>query len=90
MNATDGPAGKIIEALQERAKELHCLYRVHETMNRPDASIDEVCRSLLEVIPPGWQYPGACFARIILGETVYEPPRAVKTPWVMRNPRSRN
>ncbi len=86
MNPTEGPAGKIIEALQERAKELHCLYRVHELMNRPDVSIDEVCRSLLEVIPPGWQYPGACFARIILDEIVYEPPRAVKTPWVQRAP----
>jgi pyruvate, water dikinase len=84
MNPNEGPAGKIIEALQERAKELHCLYRVHELMNRPDVSIDEVCRSLLEVIPPGFQYPGACFARIILGETVYEPPRASKTPWVLR------
>jgi pyruvate, water dikinase len=86
MNPTEGPAGKIIEALQERAKELHCLYRVHELMIRPDVSIDEVCRSLLEIIPPGWQFPGACFARIILGDTVYEPPRAVKTPWVQRTP----
>jgi predicted nucleotidyltransferase len=86
MNPIEGPAGKIIEALQERAKELHCLYRVHELVNRPDVSIDEVCRGLLEVIPPGWQFPGACFARIILGGTVYEPPRAVKTPWVLRAP----
>ncbi len=86
MNHTEGPAGKIIEALQERAKELHCLYRVHELMNRPDVSIDEVCRTLLEIIPPGLQYPGASFARIIVGDTVYEPPRVVKTPWVMRAP----
>ena len=59
INPNEGPAGKIIEALQERAKELHCLYRVHELMDRPDVSIDEVCRTLLEVIPPGMQYPGA-------------------------------
>ena len=36
--------------------------------------------------PAGWQFPGACFARIILGGTVYEPPRATKTPWVLRAP----
>src|SRR5512147_1506417 len=84
MNPNEGPAGKIIEELQERAKELHCLYRVHELMDRPDVSIDEVCRTLLEVIPPGLQYPGACFARIIVGDSVYEPQRAVKTPWVLR------
>ncbi|MGE5357960.1 MAG: PEP/pyruvate-binding domain-containing protein [Bacteroidales bacterium] len=86
MNPTEGPAGKIIEALQERAKELHCLYRVHELLIRTDVSIDEVCRSLLEVIPRGFQYPGACFARIILGESVYEPPRIAKTPWALTAP----
>jgi hypothetical protein len=84
MNPNEGPAGKIIEALQERAKELHCLYRVHELMDRPDVSIDEVCRTLLEVIPPGLQYPGACIVRIVIGDTVYEPQRAAKTPWVLR------
>jgi hypothetical protein len=86
MNPTEGPAGKIIEALQERAKELHCLYRVHELLIRTDVSIDEVCRSLLEVIPRGFQYPGACFARITIGDSVYEPPRVSKTPWVLAAP----
>jgi hypothetical protein len=86
MNPNEGPAGKIIEALQERAKELHCLYRVHELINRPDVSIDEVCRSLLEVMPPGFQYPGVCFVRIVLDDVVYEPARAIKTPWVLRSP----
>jgi predicted nucleotidyltransferase len=82
MNPSEGPIHKIIEALQERAKELHCLYRVHEIINRPEAAVDEVCRDLLEAIPPGYQYPGVCWARIMLENVVYEPPRAVKTPWL--------
>jgi pyruvate,water dikinase len=86
MEHAEGPAGKIIEALQERAKELHCLYRVHELVNRPDLGLDEVCRSLLEVIPPGFQYPGVCFARILVEDAIYEPPRAMKSPWVLRAP----
>ena len=57
---------KIIEALQERAKELNCLYQVDELVNRPEASLDEVCRGLLETIPPGWQYPSVCWVRITL------------------------
>src|SRR5512135_2500647 len=76
----------IIESLQERAKELNCLYNVHELINRPDASIDEVCRALLETIPSGYQYPSVCWARITVDGTTYEPPRATVTPWVQKAP----
>ena len=36
------------------------------------------------MIPRGWQYPGECWARVILEGTVYEPPRVEATPWVQR------
>jgi pyruvate, water dikinase len=81
---TKGPVDQIVETLRERAKELHCLYNVHEVVNRPGASQDEVCRALVEAIPPGWQYPTVCWARITLDHAIYEPPRAVPTPWVQR------
>jgi hypothetical protein len=76
----------IIESLQERAKELNCLYNVHELINRPEASIDEVCRGLLETIPRGYQYPSVCWARVTIEGAVYEPPRASVTPWVQKAP----
>jgi len=84
MNPTNQPVNNIIEQLQERAKELHTLYKVHELINQPDTSIDEVCRSLTEVLPGGWQYPSVCWAKITLDNTVYQPPRVVETPWVLR------
>jgi hypothetical protein len=80
----DAPADRIIETLQERAKELNCLYRVHELINRPDTPLDEVCRGLLEALPPGWQYPAICWARIVIEDVVYQPPRVQETPWVQR------
>lgn len=84
MNPTNQPVNNIIEQLQERAKELHTLYKVHELINQPDTSVDEVCRSLTEVLPGGWQYPSVCWAKITVDTTVYEPPRVVETPWVQR------
>jgi pyruvate, water dikinase len=80
----EGPVDQILEALRERAKELTCLYRVHEITRQQDASLDEICRALLEIIPPGWQYPEICRARITLENTVYEPPRVAAAPWVQR------
>ncbi len=70
----DGPVGKIIETLRERAKELQCLYQVHELTSDPDLPLDDACRGLLEVLPPGWQYPGACFARLSIEGTLWEQP----------------
>jgi len=84
MTTSDGPVDKILEALRERAKELNCLYNVHEIINRANATLDDICRSLLEVLPPGWQYPADCWARITIEGNVYEPPNAVPSPWVQR------
>jgi pyruvate, water dikinase len=82
MSAPDSPVEKILDALRERAKELNCLYEVHEIINRQSASIEDVARALVDVLPRGWQHPGDCFARIVLEGTVYEPPRAEPSPWV--------
>ncbi len=84
MSLPDGPVDKILEALRERAKELNCLYNVHEIITRPNASLDDICRGLLEVIPRGWQYPAECWARITLEGSVYQPPGSVNTLWVQR------
>jgi hypothetical protein len=81
---TSGAVDQIIAALRERAKELHCLYNVHGLLARTDASLADICRGLLTLIPPGWQYPDACFARITLEGAVYEPPGALATAWVQR------
>jgi len=82
MSSKGGPVDTILDALQERAKELTCLYRVNEICNRPQASLDEIFRGVVEVLPPGWQYPAECQARITVDGVVYEPTAMTGTPWV--------
>jgi pyruvate,water dikinase len=86
MDLTHDPIDKILEALQERAKELNCLYQVDELVSKLDATPDEVFRGLLGIIPAGWQYPGICKARIAIEDTVYEPPEFQETAWVQSAP----
>jgi predicted nucleotidyltransferase len=74
---------KLLESLQERAKELNCLYRIEELLNRPDAGINEVCREIIEAIPPGWQYPDICRAKILIDNDVYTVADFVESPWVI-------
>jgi len=70
----DKPIDRILHDLQERAKELNCLYRVDELLGREDAPVDEVLSEVVRTLPAGWQFPDVCVARIILGQRVYEPP----------------
>ncbi|MFG0330386.1 MAG: nucleotidyltransferase domain-containing protein [Phycisphaerales bacterium] len=53
-----------IHALRERAKELQCLYRVHEILSRRGEAPAHTFLEVLEAIPLGWQRPESTGARI--------------------------
>ena len=82
-----GPGRSMLDALQERAKELHCLYRVHEICGRVEAPLDEIFREVAAIIPIGWQYPPECFVRISVGRRSTRP-RSPSRPRGSRPPRS--
>jgi pyruvate,water dikinase len=82
MNRNRQTVDKLIWGLQERAKELNCLYKIEEVMNKPESDIDEVCQRIIEAIPPGWQYPDICIAEIKLQEKSYYSPNFAPTSWV--------
>lgn len=73
---------KLLVSLQERAKELNCIYRIEEILSNLKASIGDTCRQIIEAIPPGWQYPEICVARIVVDGNVYEASNFVETSWV--------
>jgi len=73
---------RLLEQLQERAKELSCLYNVEEALNAPDATIESICLGIIRAIPPGWQYPDVCVTRINLDTEVFTSPNFKETEWV--------
>lgn len=82
MNKEKQSIDRLIWGLQERAKELNCLYKIEELMNKPDSHIDEVCQRIIEAIPPGWQYPDICIAEVKLEGESYYSPNFKPTLWV--------
>ena len=74
----------MLHALQERAKELNCLYQVGEFLSQSNRPLEEIFRGIVEVLPPGWQYPHDCQARIIFEKLVVQPPDFQVTPWVQK------
>jgi pyruvate,water dikinase len=81
MSDQDKPVDRLIHDLQERAKELNCLYKVQELLGNPKITLDEICRGIIKALPPGWQYPDICQAQIILEGKTFESPHFSKAPW---------
>ena len=84
MKPDDTQFGTMLHALQERAKELNCLYLVGELLSQSNRPLQEIFRGIIEVLPPGWQYPDDCQARILFGDLIIQPPEFQVTPWVQK------
>lgn len=79
------PFDKIIKNLQEREKELNCLYQVEEILNTTE-NVEEAIRMLIKIIPSGCQYPEYCQVSIRHVDQEYHSPRFWPTEWVLRAP----
>lgn len=81
-NTNENPSvDRPFHQLQERAKELNCLYRVDGVLNRSDYSMDDIYTEVIKIIPLGWQYPDVCVARISVDNKTYKSPSFIETEW---------
>ncbi len=58
--------------LNERIKELTCLYGISEIAGKTDISLDEFMREIIDLIPYGWQYPDITCVRIMLNDMEFK------------------
>ncbi len=72
---------KLIGDLKERAKELNCLYEIQELLSNTDLPVEEICMGIVQAIPPGWQFPDVCQAKIVYRDNVFQPDGFKETPW---------
>jgi len=73
----------LLASLQERAKELNCLYEVEEALTHPERPLGEVLQEAVRAIPPGWQYPDICRATIRYDGEMYASAPFEPTPWAL-------
>lgn len=69
-------------ALRERVKELTCLYGIARIASRPGTGVDQLLTEIVEVLPPGWQYPEITEARITLDGRTFTTARFVDSPYL--------
>ncbi|UCC29662.1 MAG: hypothetical protein JSU86_15835 [Phycisphaerales bacterium] len=58
-------------ALDERVKELTCLYSIARTTRQPDRSVHGVLKEIAAHLPPAWQYPDLAASRILFDGKEY-------------------
>ena len=57
--------------LNERIKELTCLYGIAQFSDKNELSLDEILRKIVEILPSAWQFPEIANARIALDQNLY-------------------
>ena len=70
--------------LQERVKELKCLFQITKLLNNPNISIDEILMGSLESIRHGWQCPEILCARILFNGKEFKTNNFKQTPWSLK------
>ena len=79
------PIDNLVFELQERAKELNCLYTIEDSLNRSDISLRQAFHTVINAIPPGWQYPNICKAKLVYGDIVYQTSDFDETKWFIKS-----
>ncbi|MGK7346467.1 MAG: PAS domain S-box protein [Candidatus Nitrospinota bacterium M3_3B_026] len=69
------------QELGERVKEMRCLYGVSSLVRSAETDPEKVMPRVVELLPPGWQYPDITCARIVLEGREYKTANYSATRW---------
>jgi hypothetical protein len=73
--------GLVSHRLQERIKELNCLYDISSFRDATDFSLDAVLQAVIDFIPPAIQHPEITCARLIFGDYEIKTKNFRDTQW---------
>jgi signal transduction histidine kinase/DNA-binding response OmpR family regulator len=79
---TEQERERLVHDLGERVKELRLLHGTARLLQQGDATDRVLFEQLVERIPPAWQYPQICVARLTFGDLVVASPGWRETEWM--------
>ncbi len=77
---------EIGRALKERMKELNCLYGIIQLVELHGSNLEPMMQGIADLLPPSWQYPAVCCARLLIDDTEYTTPGFVESAWKQSAP----
>ncbi|MCG8634018.1 MAG: LuxR C-terminal-related transcriptional regulator [Desulfobacterales bacterium] len=67
--------------LQERIKEINCLYGISKILEQTGLSLEETFQQVVDLIPPSWQYPEITCAQLLINDQSYRTENYKNTFW---------
>ena len=67
--------------LDERVKELNCLYGISKLVENNGRSLEEVLQGTVALIPPSWQFPEITCSRIVIQEKTFATKNFKESSW---------
>jgi len=77
---------KLAHDINERMKELNCLYGISKLVGTPGISLEEIFEKTVCLIPAGWQYPGVACAKIVIGDSEFRTKNFTESAWKQSAP----
>ena len=72
---------KSMSELDERVKELDCLFEISRLVEKRRLSLEEILQGIVNLIPPAWHYPDITCARINLSGKDFKTHNFKETIW---------
>ncbi|MFC1639192.1 sensor histidine kinase [Gemmatimonadota bacterium] len=67
--------------LEERVKELNCLYGIGRVVERHRDSLETTLQEIVNLLPSSWEYPEIACARIVVHDMEFKTDNYADTPW---------
>ncbi len=71
----------LVKDLQERTKELTCLYRIEELLLDSASPLEDLFKEVVNIIPSGWQYAEVCKVKLRYMDETFLTDGFIETPW---------
>lgn len=75
---------KLIISLDERVKELNCLFEIEELLHKPDLSIEDILSNSTKIIKNAMRFSDICYVEIVYRNSKYKTGKMVKAPFKIK------
>ena len=72
---------EVVDSLQERVKELSCLYDILRLIEKNESQLDRIGQGVVDLLPKSWQFPTIACARFTIDNQIYETANFQSTDW---------
>ncbi len=75
---------KLIISLDERIKELNCLFEIEEMLHKTELTLDDILAQAVEIIKNSMRYSHICNVEIVYRDSKFKTGKIQKTPLMIK------